>query len=283
MIDAGLSMFSKHLQGIPLEQAAGWVREIGITSLDLTVRRGGHVEPERVEEDLPRVAEQLTAAGLRIAMITTEICDVNEPATESILKTAAALGISHYKVGYFRYAGFGTLRAQRAEVAAKLKELGDLSVSLGVVGGYHNHSDDFFGANLADLDDALQYVDPRGIGVYFDPAHATIEGGSRGWLMALDRIAPRLVMLAVKDFRWVEGKHRSGGGRRHSAEWCPLAEGNTPWPEVLTVLKQANFNGPISFHSEYQGKNSFRNLSVPEVVQQTAADIRRYRDWLAAD
>ena len=98
--------------------------------------------------------------------------------------------------------------------------------------------------------------------------------------MALDRIAPRVIMLAVKDFRWVDGKHRAGGGRRHSSEWCPLAKGNTPWPQVIAVLKTIGFDGPVSFHSEYQGKNSFADLTVPQVLRQTREDLDLFRQWV---
>ncbi len=98
--------------------------------------------------------------------------------------------------------------------------------------------------------------------------------------MALDLIAPRVTMLAVKDFRWVEGEHRYAGGRRHSVEFCPLADGNTPWPEVLAILKATNFAGPISFHSEYQGPHSFADLDATEVIEQTAKDVELFRSWM---
>jgi hypothetical protein len=87
-------------------------------------------------------------------------------------------------------------------------------------------------------------------------------------------------MLAVKDFRWVEGKHRYAGGRRHSVEFCPLDGGNTPWPQVIKLLKQIRYDGPISFHSEYQGSHSFADLTPRQVVEQTAKDVALFRSWL---
>jgi sugar phosphate isomerase/epimerase len=274
-------MFSKHLQGLPLDRAAPLARAAGVTHLDLTVRPGGHVEPARAGDDLPRVVEQLAGFGLGVGMITTAITDANDPAAEPVLRAAAAAGIKYYKLGYYRYGGFGTLRQQRRDVAAKLKALADLNLSLGVHGGYHNHCDDFFGANLADLDAVLEGLDKTAVGVYLDPTHATIEGGCQGWLMGLDLVAPRVTMLAVKDFVWSEKPERYAGARRHKVEFHPLDGGNVPWPAVLKVLKQVGFDGPVSFHSEYQGPHSFADLDVPGVIEQTRKDVELFRAWAA--
>jgi sugar phosphate isomerase/epimerase len=95
----------------------------------------------------------------------------------------------------------------------------------------------------------------------------------------MDLLSDRIVMLAVKDFRWVERKERYAGGRRQGVEWCPLADGNTPWPKVLGHLRRKKFDGPISFHSEYQGAHSFADLSVDEVIAQTKRDVELFKRW----
>ncbi len=278
-----LMVFSKHLAGPPLPEVARRLRAIGIDAIDLTVRPKGHVEPERVEEDLPRATESLQKEGVRIGMITTGITDARDPHTPKILRTAQRLGIRHYKLGYYLYAGFGTLRRQREEVAARLRDLAALNREIGIHGGYHNHSAKHFGASLWDIDYVLDKIDGRALGLYFDPAHAVVEGGSHGWLMGMDLLQDRITMLAVKDFRWEDRRPRHyAGARRHGAVWCPLEEGNTPWPDVLKHLHQIRFDGPVSLHSEYQGSNSFADLSVDEVFEQTARDAALFKKWLAA-
>ena len=274
-------VFSKHLTGVPLDEAARALAGMEIPAIDLTVRPGGHVAPDKVEDELPRVATVLAAAGVRIGMITTNITDAADPLADRILKAAAALGVRYYKLGYYPYGGFGTLRKQRVEVAARLRDLASLSRERGMHAGFHNHSADFFGAVLADVAWVLDDIDPHDVGAYFDPAHAVIEGGSQGWLMGLDLLAYRVTMLAVKDFRWLEGRQGYAGARRHSALFCPLADGNVPWPEVLAVLRRLDFSGPVSFHSEYQGPHSFADLSSREVLAQTARDVTLFRQWLA--
>ncbi|MDF2439628.1 MAG: hypothetical protein JWN98_612, partial [Abditibacteriota bacterium] len=129
-----------------------------------------------------------------------------------------------------------------------------------------------------DIAYVLEEIDPACIGLYFDAAHAGIEGGSSGWIQGLDLLAERVVMLAVKDYRWAE--HGYGGGRSFGVQWNPLENGNVPWPEVLKYIKQCGFNGPVSLHSEYQGNHSFRDLTTDEVFAQTARDVIVFRKWM---
>jgi len=274
-----LMVFSKHLAGPPLDEVARRLRRMDIRAIDLTVRPGGHVLPERVTDDLPRAVEELGREGVRVGMMTTNITDANDPLTRPILETARQLDIGYYKLGYYPYAGFGTLRRQREEVAAKLRDLDALNAEVGIRGGFHNHSSNTFGASLEDVDYVLQGTDPRNLGSYLDPCHAVIEGGSSGWLMGMDLLADRIIMLAVKDFRWVEGQGYAGA-RRHKVQICPLEDGNVPWPQALLLLKQAGFDGPVSMHSEYQGSHTFRDLTADEVFEQTARDLRVFRQWL---
>ncbi|HEY3322914.1 MAG TPA: TIM barrel protein [Planctomycetota bacterium] len=275
-----LMLFSKHVAGLPLERLIERLKQIGLDALDLTVRPGGHVNPAKVEDELPRVAEGLKKGGVSIGMITTNITDAADALTPPILKTAAKLGIKHYKLGYYPYKGFGTLEKQRAEVRARMRDLAALNRDVGIHGGFHNHSADCFGASLWDIHHVLEGIDPAWLGLYFDPAHAVIEGGSFGWMMGMDLLSTKLTMLAVKDFRWVDAGKGYAGARRHSAQFCPLDIGNTPWPQVAKLLKKINFDGPVSLHSEYQGKHSFADLTAEEVLDQTGKDLVQFKEWM---
>ena len=274
-----IMVFSKHLQGPPLASTARRLRAMGIDAIDLTVRPGGHVEPERVEDDLPAAIATLAAEGVSVGMLTTGIVSASDPHTEPILRIAAEHGIRFYKLGYFMYKGFGTLRAARTEARAQVRDLAQLSAAAGICGGFHNHSDNFIGASLWDVDYVLDGTDPKSMGSYLDPAHAVIEGGSGGWEMGMDLLKERIVMVAVKDFIWTEADGYAGGRRFHT-RFCPLVDGNVPWPKVLRRLVRIGFSGPVSLHSEYQGAHSFRDLSTDEVFEQTARDAVVFNGWL---
>src|SRR5258708_37380166 len=48
-----VAIFSKHLQFLAGEDLAKAAAEIGFDGIDITVRKGGHVEAERVRQELP--------------------------------------------------------------------------------------------------------------------------------------------------------------------------------------------------------------------------------------
>ena len=58
------SLFTKHLVGLPYDELASVVAELGFTSVEAPVRKGGHVEPARVEEDLPKLVEAFKKLSL---------------------------------------------------------------------------------------------------------------------------------------------------------------------------------------------------------------------------
>lgn len=274
-----LALFSKSVEDYPIEKLPEKLQSLGIYSVDLTVRPGGIIDPLKVKNDLPKLQEMLLKKGITIAMITTNITDASDEASRRIIKTASKLGIKYYKLGYFKYEGFGTLKELRKKVRKNIAELSDLNGEYKIQGGFHNHSNDFFGASVWDVFHAIKNVPPQTIGAYFDPAHAVIEGGSCAWKMGMDLLSDRIIMLAVKDFHWVEGKHRYAGGRRHSVEVCPLADGNVPWTEVLQILRSINFKGPVSIHSEYKGAHCFSDLGTEDVFSQTEKDVSLFKQW----
>jgi len=276
-------LFAEFFQDISLTELAARARTMGLTALDLSIRSDGNIQPEAVETDLPRAAEILAAEGVRIGKITTDLKDAADPFTRRILQTAQALGIRHYQTGCWIYRDFGSLRALRNEVRARLLDLAALNAELGLTGLIQNHSCEQFGANLPDLDFVLDGIDPAHLGIYYDPAHAAIEGGGLGWLMNLDLISDHIAAIGVKDFRWVMGNHRHCGGERlQSAEFCPLGAGNTPWREILPLVQNLAPEIPVIFFGEYRDENCFDLLSAEAALDQTARDVQIFRGWIGA-
>ncbi len=54
-----LCTFTKHLQGLPFDQLSDLIAQVGLDGIEAPVRPGGHVEPERVTEDLPKLIDAL--------------------------------------------------------------------------------------------------------------------------------------------------------------------------------------------------------------------------------
>jgi sugar phosphate isomerase/epimerase len=238
-------LFSKHLPELNWSDLGRAVKDSGFEGVDLTVRPGGHVLPERAAEDLPRAIEALTAQGVKVPMITTDLTSASTPAARPLLQAAARSGVKFFKTGYWRYSTSPDVRAQVADTGKALEGLAVLARECGIEMGFHNHQA-YIGAALWDIAPFMDRLDARWAGYYFDPRHAVAEGGGGAWKAATHLVAPRLKMVAVKDCRWVKS------AKGWAIENCPLGEGQVDWTFVGKALTDAKFNGPISLHLEYE-------------------------------
>ena len=256
-----LCLFTKHLPHLGYKDLASTIRGFGFGGADLTTRPRGHVLPENVERDLPRAHEALAAEGIELPMITTGLLSRNDPAARPTLYTAAKLGIPYFKIGYYRYRGFDDMDRYLKQVKSKVEGLAAIAGHAGITGGFHNHSGTFVGSALWDHWWILRDTDPGHVGFYFDPCHATIEGGSAGWEIGFHRLKNRLEMVACKDFFW----ERSEG--KWKARMCPLGQGMVDYPRFFRTLAASGFSGPISLHVEYK-------IDAPSEAKKIEKELR---------
>jgi L-ribulose-5-phosphate 3-epimerase len=251
--------FSKHLSDLSVADLASAVIDMGYDAIDLTVRPGGHVRPEKVTDDLPRALDIIRAKGTSVAMITTGLVSPTEPTARPILQAAAKAGIKLVKPGYWKYA-LKDVRAEIASMARDVAGLAALARAEGVELGVHNHTG-YIGASIWDLAPHMDTLDPRAVGYYFDPRHAVVEGGGVGWKTATLLVAPRLKMIAVKDFYW----------EKHGSAWkiksCPIGDGMVDWAWFTSTIVASRFAGPISQHFEYE----IPGATKAEVAKNTIA------------
>lgn len=237
------------------------------------------MEPERVEEDLPRAVEACKRAGLSVPMMATAITDPGDPLTPKILQMASELGIRYYRMGYWRYPKDKSPATVLDDFRQRARELAELNRQFGIVGDYQNHSGrDRVGAAVWDLWYIMKDLDTRWIGVQFDVRHATVEGGT-SWPTDFRLIADRVHTVDIKDFRWE--KLESGW----QPQSCPLGEGMTDFATFFPMLKAVGFRGPISVHYEYPlgGANKgARELTEPgeRVQAQMKRDLQTLLRWL---
>src|SRR5690242_5288428 len=83
--------YSRHLQWLrDPDQVAESVVEMSFDGLDITVRPyPGHVDPEKVAQELPPFVKAIRKQGLTVRTITCPITDTDSPNAEKILQTAS--------------------------------------------------------------------------------------------------------------------------------------------------------------------------------------------------
>ncbi|HWB95180.1 MAG TPA: sugar phosphate isomerase/epimerase family protein [Bryobacteraceae bacterium] len=231
------------------------LKELGFEGCDLTVRPGGHVLPQNSQVDLLRAIEAIRAEGVEVPIITTSLLSAADWTSRPVLGIAGTMKVPYYRPGYWQYGPADNVDDRIAQVRRDLASLLAIGRAYGMVAGFHNHSGSYVGASTWDTRAIIGDMDPNSIGYYFDPCHATAEGGAGTWHVALRLALPRLKMIALQDFYWtkVEGKWQM--------TMCPMGQGMVDWPAVFSMLAAARFTGPISLHLEYNPQDELRAVA----------------------
>ena len=267
-------MLSKPLENLSYPELADTVADLGMDGVDLTVRSPGHVLPEKVKTDLPRAAEAIRSRGLEIGWLTTAIESAESPYAEEIIATAAGLGIRQIKLGYYRYAGFGEMCHQIAEVRERLRGIETLCQKHRMQAGVHAHDGPTLSATTHVVALLLEGFDPAAICYYPDLGHIGIEGSFGGWIHGLDLLSDRIAMLALENLAQFQEVDPETGATRWRAKVVPFDQGFIPFPEAFRYLKQIGYTGYASFQAEYRGENSFQDLDQAELLAQVKEDLQ---------
>lgn len=276
-----VAIFSKHLQFVEGEELAKTSAELGFDGIDITVRKGGHVEPERVKQDLPKLVATIKKQGLEVPMVTTDIADADTPFAEDVIRTASELGTRYYRFGAFKYAADKPYTAQLDGFKPRLAKLAALNARYQSCAIYHTHSGvGLVGASIWDLHEIMKDLDPKSVGINYDVGHATIEGGLGGWINSFRISGAHLRGIALKDFAWT--KDARG---KWQAQWKPVGEGMVHFPEFFGMLAETPFAGPLQVHYEYPlggASNGARTLTMPrtEVLAAMKKDLGMIRGYM---
>ena len=242
-----VSVFSKHLQFLEGDALAKAAADIGFDGIDLAVRKGGHIEPARVREELPKLVAAIRRRGLEVTMLTTDIVDADTPFAEDVLKAMSELGIHHYRWGGFKYDPARPVPRQLDDLKPRVARLAALNTRYKATAMYHTHSGiNLVGAPIWDLYIVLRDFDPNAVAVNYDIGHATVEGGFGGWIDSFNVTGPYMRGVAVKDFLWA--KDAKGNWR---PQWTPIGEGMVRFKQFFEMLAASHFSGPLQMHFEY--------------------------------
>jgi len=254
--------FEKPLLFLNYDEVTKLLAELGFNGVEAAVRDGGHVLPEKVEEDLPRFIAALKKQGLEMTVLTSGINSIDSPHAEKVLRTAAKLGVKRYRMNWYRYDLKKPILPQLDAVRPQLKKLAALNRELGLTALYQNHSGDrMVGAPLWDIYSLIKDFDPKEIALAYDIRHATVEGGL-SWPLQFNLVKSHIGAVFVKDFVWENGKVKN----------VPLGEGAVD-KKFFAMLKEIDFAGPISLHVEYLDRSKDKKV-LAEAFRKDLATLK---------
>jgi L-ribulose-5-phosphate 3-epimerase len=258
-----LRIFSKPLDLYDFAFMCDCLKGSGIDGFDLTVRKGGKVEPKDVETRLPELADQASKQNLALDMMVTDIVSADDPLTDRVLKTASAIGVKHYRLGYYEFDFKTGIQESLEKHKASLKNISRLNKKYNIHGGYQNHAGTRVGGPVWDLYELLHDLAPEYTGCQYDVRHAMVEGAN-AWIIGLRLIYPWIKTLAIKDFTWVTG---TGKPR---AVTVPMGEGMVNWDFFFKTVKELNISGPLTLHVEYplleKGEETLSLIRQQEII-----------------
>jgi sugar phosphate isomerase/epimerase len=257
-----LCFFTKHLQGLSFDDIASLAVEMGVDGVESPIRPKGHIEPEKIEDELPKYVEALKKQNLELTILTSGITEVSaEQRTEAVLRTAAKLGVKRFRMSYYKYDLQKPIWPQLQEIKPKLKDLIQLCQEIGIQPLFQNHS----GKDFYSL---MQEYTPEQFAFCFDIFHATLEGGLQ-WPLSAALTADHWGAVYFKDFQW--------NGRK--AEGCPLGQGQVN-PDFAKMIKQRNYTGPISLHVEYLKGDPKDPAVLKSFREAHLRDFKVLKEWM---
>ena len=260
-------VFTKPFQSLTYDELADLIAELGFNGIEGTIRPGGHITPEQVPDELPKMVAALKKRNLEMTIMASGVNDPMDKVSMRQLEVAAKLGVKRYRMKYFKYDLKQPIAKQLDEIRPQLKDLVAVNKALGIQGVYQNHSgSNYFGAPLWDLWLLFKEHPVEHLAVALDTGHTTVEG-TNSWPIQANLLRPHLGALYVKDYTWIENKKTL----------VPLGQGNIDSRYPRQLLK-SGYTGPVNLHVEYL--KPFSKENVPRQIAAIKRDVGTLRKWL---
>jgi L-ribulose-5-phosphate 3-epimerase len=269
-----IRLFSKPIDSYDFTFMCECLVKSGIQGFDMTVRKGGKIEPASVETDLPKLVNEARKHNLVFDMMVTEILSASDPFADRILKTASANGVKYYRFGWAPYDEKMPIMDSLKKYHDELAKLTELNRKYKIHGGYQNHAGARIGGPVWDLYEILRGLPPEFTGVQYDVRHAMVEGANT-WMLGMKLVNPHIRTLAIKDFTWqtVKGKPQ--------AVTVPMGEGMVNWDLYFRTVKELGIEAPLTLHVEYPlFENGEDKLPLPQQQEILVRKFKKDMDFI---
>ena len=239
---------------IPLPKLGRFVKDLGFDGVELPIRSGYQVEPEKAAKGLTRAAKVLADFGVKIGSIAG-------PTDERTFEACAKAGVPIIRVcvGIDRQIGY---MASALQVQKEYDALLPLLEKYGVAIGVQNHCD-YCVCNAMGIRHLIEKYDPRQVCAVLDFAHCGLNGELPE--MAIDIVWSHLRIANFKNAFW----RRVNGPEAQTAEWeCHWTTGRhglASWPLAARELMRRNFTGDVCLTAEYDNRESVDRLIAEDI------------------
>ena len=154
-------------------------------------------------------------------------------------------------------------------------KISELNAKYGIVGDYQNHAGISAGSAVWDIQELIENLDAKWVGVQYDIRHAMVEG-LKSWPLGLRLLSSKIHSLDIKDFEYQ--KTEDGWDVKN----VPLGKGAVDFRSYFELLKELGVDAPVSIHFEYPlggADHGHRELTIPgeQVIEAMTKDLKYLR------
>lgn len=253
------SVFTKPWKTLSLPELGKKVTELGFDGIELPVRPGFQVMPERVAE-LPQAARTLAEWGIKVFSIAGP---TDEATVAACAETGAAVGTTPIIRVMARIPDGANYLDAEAQLRAEYEALLPLLERYGVQVGIQNHCGRYVPHALG-LRRLVEGFDPRRVGLVWDAAHNALQGEPPDF--ALDIVWSHLCMVNLKNAFW----RHTNGPEAEWAEWTWYWTGGryglASWPRVAEELKRRAYHSVVCLTAEYSDQGQVDRLIREDIA-----------------
>jgi len=243
-----LAVFSKIGNQLPPEDLCATLAQHGYHGVEWQVHPDGHILPEELDAGARRVAEAARSNGLESLCLAGYLRLGDDGAVTAIgkqLGAAAAIGCPNVRIWATAYRGTIPYETLFTQARADLKRVTHHAAAHGVRALVEVH----FGTIVPSVSLTLRLLeglDPKHVGVIYDPDNLTQEG-LENWQLGLELLEPYLAYVQFKNAVWAPAEKVAGDGwQRWRREYVPLDQGLVDWPAFVKLLRQMQYDGYLS-------------------------------------
>ncbi len=264
-----MTVFTKPWPEKGLSQLADFVAGLGFDGIELPVRPGFQVTPEKVASDLPGAAKIFRERGIAIRSVAG-------PENEATVRAMGEAGIPilrimakiDMKTGYI-----ASIEEMRKRWDSLLPALEKNNVTIGV----QNHCDYFVGSAMG-LVALIGKYDRRHVSAVLDPAHCGLAGEPDD--LAIEVAWPHLALVNLKSGFWRMITGPEVEDVQWKKYWTTGRFGITSWPRVVSELGRRGYKGDYCLTAEYSNPDGTGDLKGDAVDRLIRDDLALARSLI---
>jgi hypothetical protein len=268
-----LLLFEKPVQALSYDEIGEQLAAMGFQGIEATVRKNGHILPANAAKEIPGMIKSLSKAGLNTIIAATDITDADAQ-NEDFLKVLKDNGITHYRLGFYRYGKKGNPFEQVEAIRDRMQALAELNEKLGMHGVYQLHSGHggigYVGSLVWDVAYMLQDINPDALGLAYDLRHTRNDTGN-SWKHAAEVARKHIRAIYIKDAKWE-------GERSDKLVNTALDTGFVN-KEIFDYVRNGLQPMPISLHMEWGKAQIYPKDSVREAWPLIRKDMEVLKKW----